>query len=197
MSSLYKKDMDLLAGLKSAEKSGKNARFAAAALPVLIAAAISVGAVALSSGYLKNAESDSEKAQRKADAAEQTSVEELLEENQSENDRLTAACEIAETLGEKRSSSAELAKKLDPDIADKINGCLGNGIRCEYGDMTSYGVELGFSADNAGNIPEFVKKVEQTGLFQTVDYSGFSESGGRSAFQLVCTVSGDGEVDSQ
>lgn len=190
-----KRDIDLLRGLENIKKAEKSARRYAAFLPAAAAVILAAGVTAACYAARENSVAEMEEAKAKAFSVSQNKelndVEQIeLEAQQAEN-----AVAVSEEIAGKRESSKETFLKFDPEMTKKINGCLAGGnIRCEYASASAGGVSITFSAADPAEIPDFINKTEQTGLFEKVEYSGFTENSGRYLFELNCTVS---ESDSQ
>lgn len=128
----------------------------------------------------------------KADIAKQ---EDIISES---NGYETNDFSVKQTLYEDYTTQLELYKKMvgsyptfDSELINKIFSCTTSNITISdfnY-DMTGDGVSFSAEADSVNNVPAFIVRLRETGLFDDVKYNGYaSETGDGYTFSVNCVL---------
>ncbi len=120
------------------------------------------------------------------EAPENAAAYERALEKERRNDTLAAEISEANLLTERLSSYPP----VDSGLLARIREAGGGAVSVEITGYDSVTGRLIFQAESAEVIeaPRYVLKIRNTGLFETVSYSGYSFDGENYALHLACTL---------
>lgn len=107
---------------------------------------------------------------------------------QKQSDALRASMSQVEQTSQNLATCPDLTEEMIREITD----AGGSDLTVEIRSMDMDTGTLGFNAvsGNVIDIPGYVKKLQDTGLFSSVDYTGYTYDRDQYALSLVCTLQG-------
>lgn len=80
-------------------------------------------------------------------------------------------------------------RAYSPDLFLRINRLCGRNVTLVDISAEDYRFALVFTTNDASEISDLVKRIQDENIFSSVDYSGYTDVSDRYEFTLICTLS--------